>query len=121
MLLAFTHAGGLDAAAISAVWSDILVAWPTTNGTNEDRTITWAVGGARTIKNGWATGGTLEYRINSGTWTTYTQGGAGFSMTSGQTLGWRFTPGGDLGPGDAAVTVNGIALDTFTLQGSGFP
>lgn len=104
-------------ATISATWSDITVASPTTQSTNEDRTISFG-GGSRTITCDYAGTQTLQYRLDSGTWTTYS---SGFSLTSGQTLGWRYQAGDNETP---AVSVNvyvaGALLDTFTVRATGF-
>lgn len=105
-------------ASIASPWSDIVYASPTTNGTNEDRAISWG-GGSRTITNNWAAGGTLQYRLDSGSWTTYTQGGAGFSMTSGQTLAWKYLDASNINT-NATVYVNGVALDTFAITVTGY-
>lgn len=111
---------GNSLATINTPWSDISVVSPATQANNEDRQLSWG-GGSRTIKNNWAAGiGTLEYRLDAGSWTTYTEGGAGFSMTSGQTLAWRMTTSTDITLGNAVVSVNGIAVDTFTIEASGF-
>lgn len=108
-------------ATISATWSDISVVSPATQANNEDRTITWAGGGSRTVTTNWASGGTLAYRIDGGSWTTYTQGGAGFALSSGQTLAWRLTSSSNINVGSSVVSVGGIIIDTFTMQASGFP
>jgi hypothetical protein len=111
---------GRAPAAISATWGNLNVTFGAgATANNEDRTITFG-SGSRTIKNSWASGGTLEYRIDSGSWTTYTEGGAGFSLNHNQTLAWRYTGGGNAS-GTAAVTVNGVALDDFTINASGWP
>lgn len=103
-------------------WADITVTFPTSSGTNSDLQISWVgASGTRTVKHNWNSGGTLEYRIDAGTWTTYTQGGSGFTITSGQTVAWRFTPGGNFSAVDTEVRVDGVLLDTFQLSASGFP
>jgi hypothetical protein len=63
--------------------------------------------------------GSLEYRINSGSYVSISSGGS-FSLTAGQTLNFNF-----LGPGFLAgaytVTVQDVSrgnatIDTFTVQ-----
>ena len=109
--------GSLDAASLTP-WSDISFNNPTSSGTNEDRTLTWSVGGARNISASGSIVGSLEYRINSGSWTTYS---GAFSFSSGQTLGWRYSSSTNQ---STSVTVNddtrGAALDTFNLTVTGF-
>lgn len=118
----FAALSGGSIASVIATWSDITVTFPTTSGTNEDRQINWTGGSpSRTLVNSWNSGGTLEYRIDAGAWTTYTQGGAGFSVNNGQTVGWRFTPGGNYTAQNAAVRVGGVLVDTFQMSSSGFP
>lgn len=116
MFLALIAAGGVPA-TISAAWSDITVASPSTQGANEDRTISFG-GGLRNVTCSYAGTQTLGYRIDSGSYVTYS---GGFSLTSGQTLGWRYTASDNESP---AVTVNvyvaGVLLDTFTVRAIGF-
>lgn len=114
--------GALDPISLSALWSDISIASPATQGTNEDRTVTFNSGGSRSIElSGYATVITgVEYRINSGSWTAYS---APFSITSGQTLGFRATTGG--GNGSETVTVadasrGGAQIDQWAGIVSGF-
>ena len=118
----FATIGGAIARLVSGPWADIILTHPTTSGTNGDLQITWT-GGAptRTVKNSWASGGTLEYRINSGSYVTYTQGGSGFTITVGQTVGWRFTPGGNISTASAVVTCAGVQVGSFQMGGSGYP
>lgn len=106
----------LDAAALSAAWSDISVSFPPAGGTNEDRTVTWSIGGARTVTASYGGGGVLAYRIDSGTFTNYA---GGFSLSSGQSLGWRVTFGTNE-VGSVSVSINGEALDSFAANASGF-
>ena len=56
---------------------------------------------------------TAEYRIDSGSWTTYS---GAFSVDAGETVGWRFTFFGS-DSGTATVTNDSAAqtLDTFTV------
>lgn len=56
---------------------------------------------------------TVEYRIDSGSWTTYS---GTFSISNGQTLGWRFT-GSAEGPISASATNDTISqfLDSFNV------
>lgn len=111
--------GGLDAISLTA-WSDINLAHPTISGTNEDRTLTWSVGGARNISANVPGVGTLFYRINSGGYTTYS---APFSLSSGQTLGWRYQNGS----GDESETITvtddarAAAIDSFFVTKTGSP
>ena len=65
-------------------WSSIGYNGPVTFATNEDRTLTFS-GPARTINLSHSLLNTLAYRINSGAWL----GGTSFSISSGQTLGFR--------------------------------
>lgn len=102
----------LDAVSVTP-WSDIIISGATVTGTNEDRTLTWAVGGARNISFSYTGTGTFEYRINSGSWVNYA---SAFSLSSGQTLGWRYTrdPGGDSGTATVVDDTNGFAtIGTF--------
>lgn len=102
--------------AVATAWSAITFASPTTQATNEDRAITWS-GGARTITNNWTSGGTLQYRLDSGSYVNYT---AGFSMTSGQTLGWRYQAGGSNINAVSQVSVNGAVLGSFNIIVTGY-
>lgn len=108
----------LDAISLTG-WSNISLTSPTTSGTNEDRTLTWSVGGARNISLSYAGAGLLEYRINSGSWTSYS---GAFSLSSGQTLGFRWTHSSNQSATTATVTdaTRGASLDTFDLTASGF-
>lgn len=117
---ALSGAGSLDAASLTG-WSDISLVHPTTSGTNEDRTITWSVGGARNISLSGVTGGyALSYRINSGSYVTYS---TAFSLSSGQTLGWR-VQSATVDASDI-LTVNddtrGSAIDSFNVTKTGSP
>jgi len=109
--------GGEDAAVLSAAWSSLSANWPTFSQNNEDRTITWSAGGARTIAANYAGGNNLQYRINSGTWVAYS---AGFSLSSGQTVAWRVLFSTDEFE-TVSVTENGRALGSFTVSASGYP
>jgi hypothetical protein len=110
--------GGEDAATLSATWSDLNVAYPPANANNEDRTVSWTVGGSRTIAANYSgSNGTLSYRINSGAWTSYT---AGFSLSSGQTLAWRLVWSADEF-GAFTVTENGRTLATIDYSATGIP
>lgn len=104
-------------ATISATWSDITVTSPSTQSTNEDRTISFG-GGSRNVTCDYAGTQTLQYRIDSGSYVTYS---GAFSVTSGQTVGWRYQAGANETP---AVSVNvyvaGALLDTFTVRAIGF-
>lgn len=117
MAIVGSFASGEDAASLSASWSDLNRAYPPTAVNNEDRTVTWTVGGARTITANYSGGGTLSYRINSGAWTDYT---AGFSLSSSQTLAWRLAFGGDES-GSFTVSENGRSLQTIGYSATGFP
>lgn len=113
-------AGGLGPITLSAAWSDIAVASPSTSGTNEDRTLTFA-GAARNISASSSFSvGALQYRLDSGSWTAY---GSAFSITSGQTLGWRWASV-EGNQAQTAVTVldasRGAELDSFNLTSTGF-
>lgn len=104
-------------AAISAAWTDLAgsVGDPTVN--NEDRTITFG-GGTRTItRSGGGAGVTWEYRIDSGAWTTYS---GGFSLTSDQTLAWQATYSVNVTVTTVTVAVDGVTLDQFNSEASGF-
>jgi hypothetical protein len=118
LLAAIAGSLGLGGASISAPWSDISFSSPTANGSNEDRTIT----GSGTVYEGALGGNTiasLEYRINSGSWTSY-PGAGGFSITSGQTLAWRVTSAGGNQSAPANIFVNGNPLDSFQVTVTGF-
>lgn len=115
-------AGGLSAIALSATWDDISFSAPTTTSAdNGDRTLTFT-GAARDISasvTGDSLSGGLEYRIDGGSWATYS---TAFSVTSGQTVGWRINSY----PVNSVSTVNvsdasrGVPLDSFTVTISGF-
>lgn len=109
----------LDAASLTA-WSGIALTHPTISGTNEDRAITWSVGGARNISASFSSVGTVSYRIDSGGYTTYS---GAFSLTSGQTLGWRYQNG--IGDESETVTVTdasrGSVLGSFIVSKTGSP
>lgn len=104
-------------ATISAVWSDLAGSSGVPTVNNEDRTISFG-GGTRTItRSGGGVGVTWEYRINSGSWTTYS---SGFSLTSGQTLAWRATYTVNVTVTTVTVAVDGVTLDQFNSEASGF-
>lgn len=111
----------LDAASLTG-WSDINLVHPTSTGNNEDCTITWSVGGARniTISPSALSFGTLQYRINSGSWTTYS---GAFSLSSGQTLAWRaFSVSSDQSASHTVTDASrGTALDSFNITKTGSP
>lgn len=109
--------GGEDPAVISAAWSDITDTFGPGGVTNEDRTITF-IGPARTVTAASPPSGTLAYRIDSGSYVTYS---GGFSLTSGQTLGWRFAGSENLVATPVPVSVNGALLDTFNISATGWP
>lgn len=103
--------------SLSGSWDGISYSSPTTFATNLDRTLTFN-GPARTINLSHSLENTLNYRINSGSWIA----GTSFSISSGQTLGFRVS-------GDANevsfVNVNdgsrGNALiQTFVVAVTGF-
>ena len=113
---------GLDAAALSASWSGVTDDFGGGAGaTNEDRTITWTRGGARNFSANYSGGNTLEYRINSGSWVTYS---TAFAVTSGQTVGWKYTASGNE---SGTITVTdaskgaALASGTFGYSAAGWP
>ena len=56
---------------------------------------------------------TAEYRIDSGSWTTYS---GAFSVDAGETVGWRFTNfGSDSGTATVTNDTASQQLDTFTV------
>ena len=56
---------------------------------------------------------TAEYRIDSGSWTTYS---GAFSVDAGETVGWRFTFfGSDSGTATVTNDTASQQLDTFTV------
>jgi len=114
LLAAFGAMGepALDAVSLTP-WSDIAISGGTIFGTNEDRTLTWSVGGARNISFAYDGSGTFQYRINSGSWVSYS---SAFSLSSGQTLGWRYArdPGGDSGTATVVDDARSFAtINTF--------
>lgn len=117
MLLAMAGIGGKDAASLSAVWSDISATYPTAEA-NEDRTVSWDIGGDRTVTTSYSGVNTLNYRLDSGSWT---DSSGGFTMSSGQTLGWQITAASNEGPVSVIVYVDGVELDTFTVTVTGAP
>lgn len=116
MLFLGSRRSSQSRAVLASAWSAITFASPTSQGTNEDRAITWG-GGARTITTNWASGGTLEYRLDSGSYVTYS---GGFSMTSGQTLGWRYQAGGSNVNAASQVSVNGVVLASHNIIVTGY-
>lgn len=118
MLLINPAAGGEDPATLSAAWSDMTITWPGVVVTNEDRTVSWTVGGARTITAEYFGSNNLRYRINSGSWINYT---AGFSLSSGQTLGWSFSAVSTNEFETITVKENTRTLDSFIIDASGYP
>lgn len=108
---------GLD--SIVANWADLVLTWPTTSGANADLALSWSIGGARNISATYAGSGTLQYRINSGAWTTYS---SPFSVASGQALGWRYS---QTNFESSIVTVRddarGATIDTFVVSSTGSP
>lgn len=103
---------------LSASWSSIGYAAPTTFATNEDRTLTFN-GPARTINLSHSLVNTLNYRINSGSWTS----GVSFSISSGQTLGFRVS--GNSNESFTTVTVQdgsrgNATIGTFGAVVAGF-
>lgn len=109
---------GLDAMSLTG-WSGIALVSPTVRSTNEDRTITWSVGGARNISLSTSAIGSIEYRINSGTYVTYT---APFSLSSGQTLGWRYTNPAmnETDSATVADSTRGSSIATFAVSSTGY-
>jgi|688.fasta_scaffold00779_34 hypothetical protein len=110
-------AGGAGPASISSAWSAIDLVYTTVNGTNEDRTITWTGGGTRNIDYAGASFGTFEYRIDSGSWLSYS---SPFALSSGQTVGWRYTPTGDESV-TIEVNVDSVLLTSFGVSATGYP
>jgi hypothetical protein len=111
---------GLDAASISAGWDDINIAFPSTDLANANVTVTWVRGGARNFSMTFS--GPFQYRINSGSYTTYT---VPFSVSSGNTLNFRVT-GVTTNEGPLPVTIRDDArgsaiVDTFSYAASGYP
>lgn len=116
-------AGGVGlvtlADAIVADWSNMLIA-SGSEDTNEDLTINFYSGpNARSIYASNPPKGTLSYRIDSGSWVQST--GAPFTVTSGQTLGWRWELGS--GADNGTITIRdgtrGDIIDTFVLIRTG--
>jgi hypothetical protein len=104
---------GLDEAALSASWSAVADDLGAPAGaTNEDRTITWTIGGARNFSADYEGGNTLNYRINSGAWTLYA---GAFSVTSGQTLGWQYIASANE---SGTITVTDASKGSSLLSGS---
>lgn len=112
--------GGQDPAVLSASWSTISVTFPTTTNNNEDRTLSWVFGGARLVTAAYVgAGGSLKYRINSGSWTIYS---APFSLQSGQTLAWQIIFAGNESS-TVTVYLDGAAFtnNSFATLSTGFP
>lgn len=108
----------LDAISFTA-WSAVADDFGAPAGANnEDRTLTWAVGGARNISCNYAGANTLQYRINSGAWTAYA---GAFSLSSGQTLAWKYiassNESGTITPND---DTKGSSLASFTYSAAGW-
>lgn len=113
-------ARSLDAISLTG-WSDVSFSAPTTQGDNEDRTLTWAVGPSSRTISAVEIGDafmSLYYRINSGSWTIYS---GPFSLTSGQTLAWRIESDANQ---SGSVTVRddtrGADIDTFNSTVTGY-
>lgn len=113
--------GALDPIAMTA-WGNTSITSPASQATLPDRTLSWGAGGARNISASLAPGTVIsqvEYRINSGTWTNYS---TPFALSSGQTLGWRFTTPGANGVETLTITdaSRGVQIEAPTCTVSGF-
>lgn len=100
---------------IVANWGNMLITGGS-SATNADITITFGAGpNARSIYASNPLKGTLSYRINSGSWVV--SNGTPFTITSGQTLGWKWELG--TGADNETITIRdgtrGDIIDTFTL------
>jgi hypothetical protein len=103
---------------ITATWGPIDIVFPTSAGANSDVTVSFQSGGVRSLSATYG-GQDLHYRINSGAWTAY----AGpFSVTSGQTVGWRYSVSYNE---SFSLTVRddtrGATISAFSVSASGFP
>lgn len=110
--------GGLDSISFTA-WSDVADDFGApAGGNNEDRTLSWSVGGARNISCNYAGSETLQYRINTGSWTTYA---GAFALSSGQTLAWKYiasaNESGTIVPND---DTKGESLVSFGYSATGW-
>lgn len=119
LLAAVSAAAGLDTATLSAAWSALNDDFGAPVGANnEDRTVSWSVGGARNFSCNYAGIGTLKYRINSGSWTTYA---GAFSLSSGDTLAWQYIASadesGNFQPYDATKGANLGGVVTYSSTG----
>lgn len=109
-----------DAATLDSPWSGIVATWPNNNATSGDKTVTWTVGGSRAISINYGGDGIVSYRINSGSYVSYS---GAFFLQSGQTLGWRvwFV---DNETSQIIVTETGISsrtLGTISTNAVGWP
>lgn len=122
--LAGTLKNGASLDDITANWAGIAITGPTgVASTNANVTITFSSGGTRTIEVTEAgLSGSLEYRINSGTYTACPDGTT-FAVSTGDTLNFRYTDG-DFNE-TITVTVKdltdgGRTIDTFDVTVSGY-
>ena len=111
--------GGGGASSLSSAFSDITATSPaTTSSESGDRTVTFTGGGSRTINGSSPGSGVLQYRVDSGSWLTY----SAFTVTSGQTIGFRVNEI----ESNAATTITvtdasrGATLGTFNYTATGY-
>lgn len=91
-------------------WANISGANPTQSTTDETLD---GFSGSIDVSIVYTGAASVEYRINSGTWTTYS---SAFSVDAGQTVGWRFTNfGSDSGTATVTNDTASQQLDTFTV------
>lgn len=88
ILIATACAAGytLEEATLSASFDDIELTAPTTTGTNANVTLTYTTSSPRTFSISFSGVGTLQYRVNSGTYTS----GSSFSVATGDTLNFKY-------------------------------
>jgi len=115
-LLALLGAARLGPIELSATWADISFTAPTFQGANANVTLTFP-GGAREIQLTYGEVG-IEYRINSGSYTSY---GAPFSVESGDTLNFQATSLANFsGDVDIFDVTTDRAVDTFAVNVDGY-
>lgn len=101
---------GTDKDPNSVDWANISGANPTQSTTDETLD---GFFGSIDVSIAYTGAASVEYRIDSGTWTTYS---GAFSVDTGETVGWRFTNfGTDSGTATVTNDTTGKDLDTFTV------
>lgn len=114
--------GELPSITISAGWENLSMPYPTFSDSNSDRTLSWTGGAGTRLISIEDTGFfSIEYRINSGSWTSYISGP--FSINSGDTVAWQAQVTGVDNSQLAVVkdATKNETIDSFTITESGNP